>query len=83
MTVTVIGLERVIKEDMVIVIEVHWILGKNVIFQLVLNVLTIFFTRSGGKVVCSINNASINNFINIVCIAIYFPVFQILQLYFF
>ena len=43
MTVTVIGLERVIKEDMVIVIEVHWILGKNVIFQLVLNVLTIFF----------------------------------------
>ena len=51
MTVTVIGLERVIKEDMVIVIEVHWILGKNVIFQLVLNVLTIFFYqkwRQGG-----------------------------------
>ena len=42
MTVTVIGLEKVIKEDMVTVIEVHWILVKNVIFQLVLNVLTIF-----------------------------------------
>ena len=49
MTVTVIGLERVIKEDVVAVIGIHWTLVRNVTFHFVLNVLTIFSLGVEGR----------------------------------
>ena len=42
MTVKIIGLERMIKEDVVAVIEGHGFSVKNVTFQFILNALTLF-----------------------------------------
>lgn len=50
MTVTVSGLERVSKEDVMAVIELHWTLVKNVTFNFILNVSTIFSHAVVGKV---------------------------------
>lgn len=41
-TVTVVVLERVSKEDPVAVIEVHYTFVKNVTLHFILNILTIF-----------------------------------------
>lgn len=49
MTVTVSGLERVSKEDVMAVIELHWTLVKNVTFNFILNVSTIFSHAVVGK----------------------------------
>ena len=49
-TVTVIGLERVSKEDPVAVIEVHYTFVKNVTLHFILNILTIFsLAKEGGE----------------------------------
>ena len=53
-TVTVIGLERVSKEDPVAVIEVHYTFVKNVTLHVILNFINHFFTCKGGRRVCSI-----------------------------
>ena len=60
MTMKIIGLERVIKEDVVAVIEVRGFSVKNVAFQFILNALTIF--HLGWRVGKCAAYSSSNNF---------------------